>query len=147
MSDGIDIVGLAPLLAQLESFPAIVGPELERTTRAALLIVVADLKQYPPEPMGSTYRRTNNLGRGWSEAVPTISMGGAVFEARLVNSLARKPDGSSYGPYVQDEQEQSPVHMGRWSTTQDVLERRQTDIEAQYAGAAQRIAAKLEGGA
>ena len=30
---------------------------------------------------------------------------------------------------------------------QDVLEQRQTDIEAQFAGAAQRIAARIEGGA
>jgi hypothetical protein len=147
VSAGIDIVGLAPLLAALEQFPAIVGPELERTTRVSLLMVVADLKQYPPEPAGSTYRRTNNLARGWSEAVPSISMGGAVWEAKIVNTLARKRNGSSYGPYVQDEAEQAPVHMGRWATTQDVLEQRQTEIEAQFAGAAQRIAAKLEGGA
>lgn len=146
MSAELDIIGLGPLLASLDQFPAIVGPELERATRAGLLLAVADLKQYPAPPAGSRYIRTNNLARGWSEGVPDITTAGGDFEATLVNTLARSRNGLSYGPYVQDRAEQSPVHLGRWTTVQDVLAARGADIESYYEAAARRIARTIEGG-
>lgn len=149
MSDpvGIDIQGLDRLLAALAAAPQIVGPALERTTKAALYSLLPDLKQYPPPPLASTYVRTNNLARGWSVEFADYSYqaGATLFEASLTNTLARTPDGGSYGPYVQDADEQVPEHMGRWDTVQAIIERHQDAIQQYYDVLLARLAQELGG--
>jgi hypothetical protein len=142
----IEITGLDPLIRAMDAYPAVVGEELERTTEAALLSLVPDLSEYPSPPAGSTYPRSGNLGRGWLGAVPEFTSMSSGFDAVMGNDLARSPDGGSYGPYVQDEEEQAEVHQGRWQTAQDVLQDHQREIEEYYDVAMERVARKLEGG-
>ena len=73
-----------------------------------------DLAVYPPEPPGSTYRRTNTLGRRWTH-VTSVSL----FSIRAIIG-----NNTPYAPYVQAEGMQASIHEGRWQTDEDVIERR-----------------------
>lgn len=141
----IEIKGLAAIEQALASYPAIVGPMLEETCKAALLSLVPDLKTYPPPPSGSRYRRTNNLARGWgADSEYRFDDSGPYFTAILANVLALTPSGENYGPYVQDAIEQSPYNH-HWATVQDILQNNQSTLDAYFTALLQRIAARLEG--
>ena len=81
-------------------------------------LIRADVKQYPPPPARSTYRRTGTLGRSWTKR---IKHGARWPEAHIGTHVA-------YAPYVQDKQRQAWMHKGRWPAAQDVARQRSPDV-------------------
>lgn len=70
-----------------------------------------DLRTYPPELPNQRYRRTFKLRNGW------FVIGGGLL-MRVMN------DTNAYNRAVQDRDEQRRIFQGRWTTWQDVVERR-----------------------
>jgi hypothetical protein len=93
---------------------------------AAADVVITDARTYPPELPDQRYVRSGDLGDGWDRQ---ISIAGPTL---LVVDITNP---TPYGPYVQGDEEQAPVHMGRWKTETQLLD-----------GAADRIAEILEAG-
>lgn len=73
----------------------------------------ANIKKYPAQRPGTSYRRTGTLGRRWTYRV-TMS---------LYSATAVLGNNTPYGPYVQSEAEQAEVHQGwGWPTDESELE-------------------------
>lgn len=83
------------------------------------LKLTTDLKRYPPEPSGSTYRRTGLLGRRW-----TFKVSAGLFGVSVIAG-----NNTIYGPWVQSEAQQAWMHEGRWQTDEEVLEANTDYIE------------------
>ena len=127
---------LAPLLAALDAYPDIARPILEDASSAALLGLIPGLADYPPAPASSNYRRTGLLGRLWTSARPEFAPLSSGFEASIGTA---RPGGE----FVQGEL-QAAVHQGRWPTVDEVIARRQADIEAYFEAALQRITEAID---
>lgn len=135
MPFSIDIPGMPALLAALEAYPDIAAPILEETSSAALLSLIPDLASYPPQPAGTTYRRTGTLGRTWSAARPEFAPLSSGFEASIGNA-------TPYAVYVQGEwQSKGNAH---WSTADEVIEQHQAETEGYFDVALQRIAEAVD---
>lgn len=74
-------------------------------------LVVSRMKPYPPEPPGSTYRRTQTLGRRWTHRVMQ-----SLFSVSAIIG-----NNTPYGPLVQGAETQAEIHKGRWQTDEQVL--------------------------
>jgi hypothetical protein len=81
--------------------------------------VRARLEKYPPPPPASTYVRTGDLGRGWSNGLVAADALGTNQYMDQVSIELHNP--VEYAPYVQDEEHQAAVHRGRWTTAQQAL--------------------------
>lgn len=135
----IEIEGLPPLIEGMRKSPEIFAEETTKAAQASLLLLVADLKEYPPPPENSTYVRTRTLGRTWSAARPQFSSSGINFEGRIGNP-------TPYAPDVQGASEQKPVHRGRWMTDEQAIEAEYDAIKEQFEAAATRVAQRIEAG-
>lgn len=103
IDDAVHVLGV--------DIPSVVDPVLERAARQ----MQARLMTYPPPPPGSTYRRTGTLGRRW-----TVEGG----QMRWVIG-----NNTGYGPLVQDEAQQRPVHARTgWPTAQAVARDAEPDV-------------------
>lgn len=71
----------------------------------------ADMAEYPAPPSGSTYKRTGDYGRHFTQDVNTDSDG---ITGTLGNAVRDRRYGRAYGPYVGDSEMQASVHRGRW---------------------------------
>lgn len=91
----------------------------------------AEMAEYPSPPSGSTYRRTGNYGRSWTQEVEESGDG---ITGTLGNAV-RSPTGRSYGPYVGDSEMQASVHRGRWTTDEQALTDNLDAIERDFANA------------
>lgn len=106
--------------------------------------MAVDLRRYPPllvNPKNGKlqrYQRTGNLGRNWQVlaspfdfALALVKAGGALTVSVVDNvtdtgeGYKNYPQGTSqdfigqeYAGYVQDENQQRPIHRGRWTTIQ-----------------------------
>ena len=96
--------------------------EMRDTVHRALLLLGTYAADYPPQPSGSSYRRTRTLGRVWTSARPQVTVSGHVLDARISNA-------TPYARRVQKEGEQRPVHRGRWQTVEDVVSEHVSEIE------------------
>jgi hypothetical protein len=114
----IDIDGLDLVLRGVDAFGKAAEEELTKAIRSALSRVGRQLAVYPP-PLN--YRRTGNLGRGWTNAQPQISASGAGVRGELTNVV-------SYADRVQGDR-QAPIHVGRWRTAQQVLDSMEAEID------------------
>lgn len=135
----MELIGDDEIVAALRQSPQIVGQEAKKASDASLLMLVGDLKQYPPAPPASAYVRTMTLGRTWAAASPAWKTTGSGFEGRIGNP-------TPYAPEVQGQGTQARVHRGRWRTDEDVIEGNYDRIKAYFAAAAQRIVNRLGGG-
>ena len=81
-------------------------------------ILQNEMQRYPPEPSGSTYRRTHILHKGWRTKVSGDSGGWLAVVGNRVK----------YAPYVQDANRQAEVHQGRWQTIQSVAADKREEI-------------------
>jgi len=88
--------------------------ELQIVATQALTLLATYAAEYPARPADSGYRRTGTLGRLWTAAVPQVTVGGHVLEARISNA-------TPYGPYVQDRERQARQHQERWRTTDKIV--------------------------
>ena len=134
MPTEIIVLNLPRVIARLEQYPDIAGPESERATRAALLSIAAALADYP-ERAGSSYDRTGTLGREWTEATPEARAMGSGFEGEIGNN-------TGYAAFVQGE-EQAWMHVDIWSTAQQIADDRRRSIIGYYGAASRRIEAAI----
>jgi len=129
-----EIEGLNELMEAFANFPAIAAGEVSKAVEKALMLLQGAAADYPPEPPGSTYRRTGTLGRLWTSAKRVVEQerSGAFVVGRVDNA-------APYGPYVQDPQEQAPVHRGRWKTTDQIVREHQAEVDDILAEAGARM--------
>lgn len=92
----------------------------------ATALLLRELKTYPPQRSGATYKRTGTLRRSWSR---TIEGDGLEMRAIVGSNSNQAP----YNRAVQDEERQRPAFRGRWTNTaQGVLRRNQQTIVEMY---------------
>ena len=113
------IKGLKELQAKIDKLHGkLLKSQLEQTTKEAALYVLGTVPPYPPEPIGSTYKRSGTLGRLITTDVRTVG-------ADVVGIIGSP---TPYSPWVISSEEvpagtgpQSRVHKGRWYTLQSVV--------------------------
>ena len=86
---------------------------LEKPMGRAVKRVEREMKQYPAERSGSSYRRTHILEQGWHSDTDRIRNG---VRGKIGTNVG-------YAPWVQSEQFQVGIHRGRWQTDQEVVDR------------------------
>lgn len=93
----------------------------------SLALLHDDMARYPAPPSGSKYKRTGLLGRSWTSEI-TTSAGGIVG---TLGNNARDKRGRGYGPYVQDDEMQSPRNR-HWQTDVEVMRDNETEIRQRF---------------
>lgn len=145
MPDPINVSGFEQFERDLERFqraieqaveelPQTVGQKIEQ----ALLLLQGQAAIYPAEPPNSTYIRTGTLGRRWTTAQRYYSTGEGGF---LVGTVGNN---TWYGPLVMSEEDQAPVHQGRWKTIEQIAREQQPRISAMLDQAGKEIAEDLK---
>lgn len=93
----------------------------------ATALFLRELKTYPPQRSGSTYKRTNTLKRSWSRSIE-----GEGLQMRAI--VGSNSNMAPYNRAVQDEDRQRAIFRGRWTNTaQNVVRRNQTTVQEMYA--------------
>jgi len=103
---------------------------IDRAMRAAMedstVLLLREMRVYPPQRAGSTYKRTGNLRRSWLRRI--VDENGSVT-GEVVSSGNTAP----YNRRVQDQEQQAAVHRGRWTNTaQEVQRRNQATIQRYF---------------
>ena len=111
---------------------------VDRAMRAgmtdATVYVLRQMRIYPPQRVGSAYKRTNTLKGSWTRRL--VGTG-----AELTGYVTSNGNVAPYNRLVQDRTRQARVHRGRWTNTaQDVAERSTRPINEMFQA---RIAAAL----
>lgn len=110
----------------LASTPAAIGRAMRGGSNDATALLLRELKTYPPQPSGSTYKRTGTLRRSWSKRIE----GEGIEVTAIVGSNSNT---APYNRAVQDEDKQRRAFRGRWTNTaQNVLRRNQRAIVEMY---------------
>lgn len=104
---------------------------------AGLALLHDDMARYPAPPSGSTYRRTGDYGRAFTERI--VPQGNGLY-GELGNAVRSRRTGRGYGPYVGDEHRQAKVHQGRWRTDLEAMQRNEPQIRSYFDQALQRVA-------
>lgn len=103
---------------------------------ASLALLHDFMARYPAQRAGSTYRRTGDYGRKWTEA---IRPEGSGLYGELGNSVRSRRHGKAYGPYVGNEQRQSRYNT-HWQTDADAIRQHEPQIQRYFDQALQRVA-------
>lgn len=103
---------------------------------ASLALLHDFMARYPAQRSGSTYRRTGDYGRAWTERI--VPQGNGLY-GELGNSVKSRRGGHAYGPYVGDERRQSR-HNTHWSTDADAIRQNEPQIQRYFDQALQRVA-------
>lgn len=135
----IEIRGLDVLVVGFTRVGQIAEEELQRASDVSLLQYVADLKRYPPERVGSGYRRTKTLGRNWTLAQPVFRTEGGGWMGSIGNI-------TPYAALVQGYMRQALVHRGRWLTDDGAVEANYENTKLQFEEAGRRIAMRIAAG-
>ena len=124
---------------------------LRRPMTQSLGYLTEDLAHYPPTRIGQHYIRgrgptnasgevtqyvSEQLGKRWTESITVMA---GVIMGETGNNV-------SYGPYVQDADEQAWMHRGRWQTNVQVAEDNTGEIEGSFADAIDAYLLLLSGG-
>jgi len=117
-----EVEGLDETLAAFALLGYKMPRELKQGMRQAVLYVLGEIPEYPPEIEGSRYRRTMTLGRSLSGMA---RQGGTRSCLSRVESVAGAVTGVigtaiPYAEWVIGE-EQALVHKGRWYRLVDVV--------------------------
>ncbi len=122
---------------------------LRAPTQRSLAVLHSGMASYPPPRTGQRYVRgrgptnaagevtrltSQQLGKRWTERITTSS---TAIRGELGNNV-------TYGPYVQDSEEQAWMHAGRWSTNEQVAEENTGAIQGFFTDAIQDYIASLE---
>ena len=103
---------------------------IDRALRAAmedsLTLLLREQKTYPPQRMGSTYKRTQVLKNSWSKVGPRRE------GTAIVGEVASSGQTADYNVYVQDQTQQAAIHRGRWTNTAQETARRNTTTVQRY---------------
>lgn len=121
MPTGIRTTGIEQIIRAFDTLPQTVGDSVKDALGPVWKDLARQLAIYPGELPNQTYRRTGNLGRGWTEATPIyiVTAGGGI-DARLENAV-------SYADQVQGEG-QMTIFSGRWTLAATVLMEYEQDI-------------------
>lgn len=137
MSFEITIPDLNPIIQALLDYPDIAEPIIQAATDSALLGLIPDLADYPPELPGQRYVRTGQLRDGWQGAQPQWQAIPSGFEGSIEN-----PTG--YDEWVQGVRTQGRAFRGRWPTDQAIVDAHAVEIEHAYDTALQDIANAID---
>lgn len=101
-------------------------PNVQKSTKEAVLYVHQEMPSYPPQPAGSSYRRTGTAGRSITTYGVMPIAGGAqsLSEAKPLADGAIGTVGGAidYLPYLIDEEKQTQVHkQNGWFVLQKVV--------------------------
>ena len=158
MSVSIQIVGLEAVVKKLGSIAA--RDALKPAMGRSLARLQAGLVKYPPRPepgggwvsrmtpkargwffanlragtIGVPYKRTMKLGQGWTNKIEHV--GGPLGMKGIVGNVR------NYGPFVQDEPRQHPIHKGRWPTVQSVAKAEKSRIVKDFRDEIHRLVNK-----
>lgn len=104
---------------------------IDRALRAAMTdslnLLHREQQTYPPQRMGSKYKRTDVLKNSWSKVGPRRE------GTAIVGEVASSGQTASYNVYVQDQTMQATVHRGRWTNTaQETARRNQTTVQRYF---------------
>jgi hypothetical protein len=113
---------------------------LEKASMKTLLYFHGNLKNYPPAPAGSSYRRTMTLWRSITtlqgqdpQALSRVEKQGGFFGGEVVAIAGTR---LKYAPYVIDENRQTKTHKANnWWTLQSEVRRMRDGIVDTYKGA------------
>jgi hypothetical protein len=116
-------VNVTAVHALIRSHPARINRAMRAALNDSTAVLLRDMRQYPAQRPGSTYRRTKTLFKSWSRRPP---------EGVGLDMYAVVGSDSGAAPYnirVQHPDFQAAVHVGRWQTTRTVQRARQDDIQ------------------
>ncbi len=120
------VVSSQQVRALLDATPARIDRALSAAMTDATSYLLRQMRTYPPQRTGSSYRRTGTLGRSWF----TRTEGrGADMVGHVESAGATAP----YNRRVQDRTRQAFMHVGRWQTAQTVAERSTGAINEMFA--------------
>jgi hypothetical protein len=121
MSVKVRIDHLPQVQAAITKRANAIQPALRRASPQARRLLVAALSRYPAPRPGQTYRRTQELKRGWHRATPLDQ--GTGFE--LVTPTA-------HANLVQGER-QAWMHRGRWRPAHQIAQDLADQVQGAYA--------------
>jgi hypothetical protein len=96
----------------------------------SLNTILARMQEYPPERVGSKYRRTRVLFGGWH--VKPLEKSATRLRGTVGSGA------TEYAPFVQHHLLQSWVHRGRWKTDAQVVEEESARIAQFFRDAIER---------
>lgn len=105
--------------------PAKLNDAMLAAMNDATALVLRELKTYPPQPAGSTYKRTRALSNSWHREIE-----GSGLQIR--GTVGSNDNIAPYNRFVQDAERQAAVHRGRWDTAQGVLQRNEQNIRGMF---------------
>lgn len=113
-----------PLSLELDIFAPTMNPLLAFAVLGDLVVasrswaqdVHREVRRYPPERAGQTYRRTYRLRNAWQVNGPHLN--GGTLETTITNPIlySQFVHGNNFG------QRQSWFHRGRWRTLSDLAQ-------------------------
>ena len=110
----------AQVRAQMARASANVDRALLAGMTDATVYLLNQMRTYPPQRTGSTYKRTNTLKGSWSR---DIQGSGSDLVGRVVSNGNAAP----YNVYVQDRTQQARWHRGNWTNTVQAVAERSND--------------------
>jgi hypothetical protein len=123
----IRVSGLKEAIGRMKQFPMNLKRGLRVTMQAVLLFIWENVPPYPPQPAGTKYRRTLQLGRSLGSSETGGKSGGlpSIYEVKENAGYIKGSFGTNLG-YAQyavgDYVSQQAGHMRHWWTIpQDVL--------------------------
>jgi len=112
--------------ALLDQTPARIDRALRAGMTDATVLLVNQMRTYPPQRPGSSYRRMNTLKGSWARRIDGSG-------ADIVGHVESNGNVAPYNRLVQDRTRQARPHVGRWRTAQDVSERSGRQINDMFA--------------
>jgi hypothetical protein len=125
----VDDVAVRNLLARTnDRIDAAIRLSMDDATK----LLLREVKTYPATRPGQRYTRTRTLAKSWDKEITDSGLEtiGRVY-SNGANMVTRS--GLPYSRYVQDRDYQAYMHVGRWSTVQDIAERNTEQIQAMFA--------------
>jgi hypothetical protein len=150
MPDEVTIKTTPPdLLKRMEKYPKQLDEEMKVTMGAALLEFQEKTPAYPPQPVGTPYRRTGVLGGSLG-----VAQGGGVSGTPDIKLIRKLGQGNyqgefgsrlHYAKWVIGTQTQAWMHRGRWWRMKDVAKRAEPKIIKLFKELTEDLARFLEG--
>lgn len=113
------------LQSLLASWRPRVNRAMYRGMTDATVLLLRDMKTYPAARPGSSYKRTGKLRDSWTRRVD-----GLGFD--VTGLVGSDPLVAPYNAEVQHPDLQAAIHVGRWQTTETVINRDMPRIQGYF---------------